>query len=223
MVKLVVGDLILNILSVYAPQVGVQAPEKVRFWDDLEEVPRGIPREEKIFIGRDLNGHVGQSRGSFDRVHGGFGFGTRNESGEEILNVAVAYDLMLANTFFRKKESHLITFRSGQNRSQIDFFLAKREDRASCIDCKVYPGECVATQHKLLVPEVRYNKVRKVRARKQKPRTRWWRLKEEYQIVFRERLIQEEPWELEDEVNTMWDEMAKRIRKVAREIGRAHV
>ncbi|XP_061347361.1 uncharacterized protein LOC133292888 [Gastrolobium bilobum] len=37
LVKLVVGDLILNILIVYAPQIGLQPTDKSQFWEDLEE------------------------------------------------------------------------------------------------------------------------------------------------------------------------------------------
>jgi hypothetical protein len=33
---------------------------------------------EKLFIGRDLNRHVGSTRVGFDRVHGGFGYESRN-------------------------------------------------------------------------------------------------------------------------------------------------
>jgi hypothetical protein len=69
------------------------------------------------------------------------------------LKFAIAYDLMVANTFFRKKKSHLITFNSGQHLSQIDFVLTRREERPNCIDCKVIPGYCVIIQHKLLVPD----------------------------------------------------------------------
>ncbi|XP_061357635.1 uncharacterized protein LOC133301939 [Gastrolobium bilobum] len=45
LVKLVVGDLILNILSVYAPQIGLQPTDKSQFWEDLEErvVKKGFP------------------------------------------------------------------------------------------------------------------------------------------------------------------------------------
>ena len=32
---------------------------------------QGIPAEEKIFIGGDFNGHVGNSRSGFENVHGG--------------------------------------------------------------------------------------------------------------------------------------------------------
>ena len=77
-----------------------------------------------------------------------------------ILDFDVSYDMILANTWFRKLDSHLITYRSGGNASQIDFFLTKRVDR-SCLDCKVIPRECVATQHRLLVLDVRLRKVYK--------------------------------------------------------------
>jgi hypothetical protein len=58
---------------------------------------------KKFFIGGDLNGHVGTVRGGFDRVHGGFGYDEQNQEGEDILNFAIAYDLIVANTFFKKK------------------------------------------------------------------------------------------------------------------------
>jgi hypothetical protein len=38
-------------------------------------------------------------------VHGGFGYGSRNQEGEGILNFALAYDLFVTNTLFRKSLS----------------------------------------------------------------------------------------------------------------------
>ena len=64
-----------------------------------------IPSREKLFIGGDLNGHVETNRYGFDSVHGGFNFGERNESGNSILDFALSYDLILANTWFRKRVS----------------------------------------------------------------------------------------------------------------------
>jgi hypothetical protein len=100
--------------------------------------------------------HVGSTRVGFDGVYGGFGYGSRNQEGEGILNFALAYDLFVTNTLFRKRVSHLITFSSGQHCSQINFILARREDRHACIDCKVIPGECVVPQHKLVVADFRF-------------------------------------------------------------------
>jgi hypothetical protein len=64
---------------------------------------RGVPSNEKLFIGEDLNGHVGTVREGFERVHWGFGYDEHNQEGEDILNFAITYDLIVANTFFRKK------------------------------------------------------------------------------------------------------------------------
>ena len=63
---------------------------------------RAVPSSEKLFIGGDLNGHVGTSSAGFEAVHGGFGYGSRNQEGE-VLVFAIAFDLMIANTFFRKR------------------------------------------------------------------------------------------------------------------------
>jgi hypothetical protein len=65
MIKLIFGDLVLNIISAYAPQVGLSDDVKRRFWEDLEDMVRGVPRSEKLFIGGDLNGHVDTVRGGF--------------------------------------------------------------------------------------------------------------------------------------------------------------
>jgi hypothetical protein len=64
-----------------------------------------VPVSEKLFIGGDLNGHVGSTRINFDEVHGGFGYGCRNQEGEGILNSVLAYDLIVTNILIRKSLS----------------------------------------------------------------------------------------------------------------------
>jgi len=69
--------------------------------------------------------------------------------------------------------------------------LTRRKDKRVCLDCKVIPGECVVSQHKLLVADFRFQ----VRAHRDKQakieRTKWWKLKGETSEVFRERVIKE--------------------------------
>jgi exonuclease III len=70
MIKLIFGDLVLNVISAYAPQVSLSDDVKRRFCEDLEDMVRGVPSSEKLFIGGDLNGHVGTCKGGFEKVHG---------------------------------------------------------------------------------------------------------------------------------------------------------
>jgi hypothetical protein len=144
-VKLFVGDLVFNVISSYAPQIGLNESVKRKFWEELVALVSSVLISEKLFIGGDLNGHVGSIRICLDGAHGGFGYGSRNQEGEDILNFALAYDLIIAKTLFRKRVSHLVTFSSGQHCSQINFILARRDDRHACLDCKVIPRECRAS------------------------------------------------------------------------------
>jgi hypothetical protein len=101
---LLVRDLVFNVISAYAPQIGFNESDKMQFWEELDALVSSVPISEKLFIG-DLNGHVGSTRVGFNEIHGGFGYRSRNQEGEGILNFALAYDLIVANTLFRKSLS----------------------------------------------------------------------------------------------------------------------
>ena len=157
-----------------------------------------VPASGKLLIGGDLNGHVGATNVGFEHVHGGFGYGSRSQEGEGVLNFALAYDLLIANIFFRKRESHLVTFQSGQHSRQIDFILSRREDRRDCLDSRVIPGECVVPRHKLVVADFRF-RVRVHRDKRAKiMRTKWWKFRGEGVQTFKERMLGEGPWKGED-------------------------
>ena len=65
---------------------------------------RRIPNIEKIFIGGDLNGHVGKDAGQYTQVHGGFGFGRINNEGQSIIEFCIAHNLQIVNTCFEEKK-----------------------------------------------------------------------------------------------------------------------
>jgi hypothetical protein len=93
---LLVEDLVFNVISTYARQIGLNESVKIQFWEELDALVSSVIISEKLFIGRDLNGHVGSTRVGFDGVHGGFGYGSRNQEGEGILNFTLSYDLIVA-------------------------------------------------------------------------------------------------------------------------------
>ena len=72
-IKLVVSSNIFNVVSVYAPQIGLDEEIKKLFWEDLDEVIQSIPETEKLFIGGDFNGYIGRRGDGYETIHGGFG------------------------------------------------------------------------------------------------------------------------------------------------------
>jgi len=88
---------------VYAPQIGLSDDIKKVLWEDLEEVLQCIPRQEKLFLGGDFNGHIGEKADGNVGTHGGFGFGERNNGGVALLDFAVALDLTIVNSLLRRK------------------------------------------------------------------------------------------------------------------------
>ena len=99
---------------------------------------------------------------------------------------------MIANTFFRKRQSHLVTFSSDQYSSQIDFVLIRR-DKRTCVDCKVIPGECTVAQHKLVVADFRFLVQARGNKQARVARTNWRKLEREASKVFKEKVIEEGP------------------------------
>ena len=103
--RIIVGRDTINVISAYAPQVGTETHLKEKFWEDLEGLIQSIPLTEKIFIGGDLNGHVGKEAGQYAGTHGGFGFGEINNEGQSILEFSLAITLRLLTRALRSGRS----------------------------------------------------------------------------------------------------------------------
>ncbi|XGW17243.1 hypothetical protein V3C99_002112 [Haemonchus contortus] len=127
-----------HLFSAYAPQTRCSEQTKDMFWNLLDEKTAEVPLQEAIVVAGDLNGHVGATKDGYS-CHGGFGYGSRNADGERILEYADSHNLAIVNTRFRKRDSHLITFYSGENRTQIDFVLVMHRDQGLVTDAKTVP------------------------------------------------------------------------------------
>ncbi|KAE8654891.1 Detected protein of unknown function [Hibiscus syriacus] len=175
MIKVIIEAEVVNVLSVYAPHVGLGEGEKRCFWDQLDDVLRSIPKDQRVFIGGDFNGYVGRATDGYDGVHGGFGFSSRNEEGRTLLEFATIHDMVVPNSFFNKRDVNLITFHSGGHCTQIDYILVRNRDRWAYIDYKVFPKEACVSQHRLLVLvfRVRHGQSSHRKAKLGKPRILW--------------------------------------------------
>ncbi|KAK3528246.1 hypothetical protein QTP86_027959, partial [Hemibagrus guttatus] len=117
--KLEFEGVMLNVVSGYAPQVGCELEEKERFWSELDEVMESIPTGERVVIGADFNGHVGEGNTGDEEVMGKFGVKERNLEGQMVVDFAKRMDMAVVNTYFQKREEHRVTYKSGGRRTQM--------------------------------------------------------------------------------------------------------
>ena len=83
----------------------------------------------------------------YDGVHGGYSFGVRNTEGERILEMGAALDMVVCNTWFRKKDSRIITYSPDDCSTQIDHILVRNKDRKLVKKVKVISSKEVVSQH----------------------------------------------------------------------------
>ena len=131
--KLQVKGSILNIVSAYAPQVNNSTEEK----NDLDGLRGSVSKRERIVLGADLNGHVGEENIEDEEIMGRYGAGTRNREGSMVVDFGKRMDLAIVNTYFKKKDEHRVTYKSGGKSTQVDYVICRRRNVKEMCDCKV--------------------------------------------------------------------------------------
>ncbi|KAK3569901.1 hypothetical protein QTP86_006845 [Hemibagrus guttatus] len=197
-------------------QVGCELEEKERFWSELDEVMESIPTGERVVIGADFNGHVGEGNTGDEEVMGKFGVKERNLEGQMVVDFAKRMDMGVVNTYFQKREEHRVTYKSGGRRTQVDYILCRRGNLKEISDCKVVVGESVARQHRMVVCRMTLM-VCKTKRSKIEKKTKWWKLKkEECCEEFRQKLRQALGGQvvLPDD----WETTAEVIRETGRKV-----
>ena len=169
--KLEVNGSILNIVSAYAPQVNYSMEEKNDFWEDLDGLIESISKEERIVLGADHNGHVGKGNIVDEKIMGRYGAGTRNKEGSMVVDFGKRMDLAIVNTYFKKKDEHRVTYKSGGKSTQVDYVMCRRKNLKEMCDCKIMVNECVAKQHRMVVCKMGLM-VKKKKAEKVTPKIR---------------------------------------------------
>ncbi|KAK3506931.1 hypothetical protein QTP70_031207 [Hemibagrus guttatus] len=197
-------------------KVGCELEEKERFWSELDEVMESIPTGERVVIGADFNGHVGEGNRGDEEVMGKFGVKERNLEGQMVVDFAKRMDMAVVNTYFQKREEHRVTYKSGGRSTQVDYILCRRGNLKEISDCKVVVGESVARQHRMVVCRMTLMVCKKKRSEIEK-KTKWWKLKkEECCEEFRQKLRQALGGQvvLPDD----WETTAEVIRETGRKV-----
>ena len=212
-VTLVMGKLVVKVICAYAPQQGRPDEEKEIFYDSLEEELRLVGSDEFLIVCGDWNGHIGENPDGYEGVHGGYGFGIRNEEGCRLLEMCDANNLIVANTCFKKEIRKRITYKSGLNESMIDLFLIKDTNRKYVTNVKVIRQE---TQHGLVLLDLSHSRILKRKKDKFIPKTKLWKLRSGEERECFERVLAEK-WDSEED-GEVWTRYKDCALKTAEEI-----
>ena len=180
--------------------------EKNDFWEDLDRLIESFSKEKMIVLGADLNGHVGEGNIGDEEIMGRYGAGTRNKEGTMVVDFAKRMNLAIVNTYFKKKDEHRMTFKSGGKSTKVVYVLCRRRNLKEMCDCMVIVNACVAKQHRMVVCKMALM----VKKKKAEPKIRWWKLKEtSCQEAFRQGVTRILGGKNE------WDKTAEILRKTA--------
>ncbi|KAK3539955.1 hypothetical protein QTP70_019596 [Hemibagrus guttatus] len=235
--KLEIEGVMLNVVSGYATQVGCELEEKERFWSELDEVMESIPTGERVVIGADFNGHVGEGNTGDEEVMGKFGVKERNLEGQMVVDFAKSMDMAVVNTYFQKREEHRVTYKSGGRRTQKKRSKIVREKKTKW--WKLKKGECCeefrqklrqALGGQVVLPddwettaEVIRETGRKVlgvsSGRRKEDKETWWWNEEVQDSVQRKRLAKKK-WDM-DRSEENRQEYKELQRRVKREVSKA--
>ncbi|KAK2717649.1 hypothetical protein QYM36_006428 [Artemia franciscana] len=149
----------VSIISTYAPTRDATETTKDDFYGELQQLSSSIARDYLIVAG-DFNARVGPSDQTTRQILGKFGQGHRCENGQRLVNYALMNHLVITNTIFQHKPSHLLTWHSndGVTKAQIDFILVRQRWRSSVQDSRSYNGADTGSQsgsdHRLVAAKI---------------------------------------------------------------------
>ena len=191
-------DLLLFFLEITMRKIGKYEIKNLLFF-------KRIPIFGKLIWDK---GNIGD-----EEIMGRYGAGTRNEERSMVVDFGKRMDLAIVNTYFKNKDEHRVTYKSGGKSTQINYVMCRRRNLKKMCYCKVILNECVAKQHRMVVCKMALM-VKKKKKEKVKPKIRWWKLKEtSCQEAFRQEVTRILGGK--DGLPDEWDKTAEMLRKTA--------
>jgi len=131
-----------------------QDEEMERFYQDLSQAVKQVPKGDMLLVMGDFNAKVGRREPSaMSSAVGLYGLGETNEAGEQLEDFFLEHELAVANTMFKQRPRRLYTWTcpDGNTQNQIDYISIAQRWKTSLMNCRTYSGADCDTDHQLLV------------------------------------------------------------------------
>ena len=146
----------LACVQVYAPTTDSTDAQMDDFYGQLETIFNSLPRKDVKIVMGDWNAKIGVDNTGWQQVMGRYGYGNRNERGEELLEFATKLDLYVCNTRFQQKDCRKWTWLSPGERvkNMIDLILIDKRWKTAVRNCRSCQGADVDSDHSLVLSTV---------------------------------------------------------------------
>ena len=161
----------VTLISIYAPTMTNPEENKELFYQQLDEVIRKVPKQDKMIILGDFNARVGSSSDSWKGIIGKHGIGQENSNGKLLLTLCSQHKLIITNTLFQLKNHHKTTWMHPRSKHwhQIDHIICRQSDAQDFRITKAMRGAECSTDHALLRSKVNILVKKKRRPQGKKP------------------------------------------------------
>jgi hypothetical protein len=159
------------IVQVYMPTTIHSDEEVEEVYEEINEVVREESKSACIIVMGDFNAQVG--KGKDGKEVGNYGYGTRNERGDRLIEFCREQDMIIGNTHFCNHPRRLYTWSHPNqvNKSQIDYILIQARYRNALTRVCTRKEADIDSDHQLLVGEIRLKM--KIIKPKRKPAITW--------------------------------------------------
>ena len=147
----------MDLLQVYAPTNDSKEEDKEDFYNRLRTLIQKCPRSNVIILMGDLNAKIGSNNNGYEECMGTNGLGEMNDNGERLADLCAADGLVIGGSLFMHRNIHKATWISPDmsTANQIDHICICKKFRRSLQDVRVKRGADVASDHHLLIAQLR--------------------------------------------------------------------
>ena len=148
-IKLKLGREVWAIVSAYGPDSGKTDEVRANFWNELRDCVNSFGNNVKVMVLGDLNARVGNT--VIDGVVGVYSVPGVNESGEKLIDMCLEQELVVGNTFFKKKRKNKYTWERQVRGIVVDYVLIAKKEQGRLVDVHAFPTEAgVISDHHLV-------------------------------------------------------------------------
>ena len=144
-------------VSVYAPTMSATSDTKDEFYENLAAIISSVRNNEQLILLGDFNARGGADHDTWPSCIGQFGVGKMNENGQRLLELCTYHDLCIANSYFRTKPQHKVSWRHPRSKHchQLDLIILRCPSLKNVLHTRSYHSADCNTDHSLVCCRIR--------------------------------------------------------------------